>query len=193
MISLAGVFLSLGSLWERSPLPHFSLGLPLGISSPFLWFISSGISQSFCPKFSIDFVFYFQLPRGYFHHPYFLPLPTPNVFPYLPCLRSFWAFPCLWGSAILSPSGLKPEALLVCLFPPSPIQFRSFLFPLGSLPSSRSFWYDFNLHLFVRRHMATPYSWVKAAGQDDEEGFTIWGATVSPNPCVRTLLQWLNH
>lgn len=160
------------------PIAPFSVGLSLRVSYPFLWLISSVTSQSSCPKFSINFVFCFQLPPGYFHCPYFLPLPKLNILLFLPRpLIQGFSVPLKHCSSF--PLTLKTWSWATFPSPLSPPFIRSsgifcFLRVL-SLPFSL---FDTTLIcvFIVRGHVAALHSWVQAAGQHDKRGLTVWGA-----------------
>lgn len=100
----------------------------------------------------------------------------------------FWASPCLWGTAILSPlpfsfSSVSSIQLLLTFF----------IFPVGHLHSFPSFWYHFNPCPYCQRSHGTFKTFLsESCWSGCQRRFHIWGATftksVSPNP-----IKWLNQ
>lgn len=165
----------------------FSLGLSLGVSYPFLWLSLLAHLKALVPSSPSTSVFYFQLPPGNFHHPYFLPLPKLNIFPFLPCPLSFGAFPCPWDTSV--PLRLKSWSSATFSFPLGPLFIYCldiFRF-LWALPLPLSLFDNhFNLHLYCQRSHGSSTFFSESCWSGWQRKFDNLGSPVSPSPCVRT-------
>lgn len=109
--------------------------------------------------------------------------------------------PTLWFLVTLrhclSLSDLKTESVMFSFSFMSSVQllFRSFIFPVGCLSSSvSSFWYLFSLCCYCQRSYGIFKMFLSESFWSVWQGFTIWGATLSPNPCPRTLWNgWISR
>ena len=109
-----------------------------------------------------------------------------------PCTLTSW----MPIRSIITPSiTWAASALLAFSFMSSvQILFRSFIFPVGCLSSSvSSFWYLFSLCCYCQRSYGIFKMFLSESFWSVWQGFTIWGATLSPNPCPRTLWNgWIS-